>query len=137
MNDQRTRDDALRPEKAVDALRPADLAEISAELTERAGQLREEITASDEAVAALRADCDLDAADAGTKIAAAQQLRARRDEAHGLLQQTLGALDRLRNGTFGARTSCGRPVGAARLRAVPHAERCIACTRTSEPPRSR
>ncbi|OAH12690.1 TraR/DksA family transcriptional regulator [Streptomyces jeddahensis] len=128
MNDQWMRDNALRP---------ADLEEISAALTERAGRLREEMAASDVAAAALRADCDLDAADAAIRSTTEQQLRVRREEARGLLEQTLAALDRLRNGSFGVCTSCGRPIAAARLRAVPHADRCTACTRTSEPPRNR
>ncbi len=40
------------------------------------------------------------------------------------------ALARLDAGTFGSCTSCGRPIGAERLEALPAAALCIDCQRT-------
>ncbi len=37
------------------------------------------------------------------------------------------ALDRMRRGTFGVCTACGKSIEHARIRAVPAADRCIAC----------
>lgn len=39
------------------------------------------------------------------------------------------ALDRLREGTFGACVTCGARIARERLGAVPHASECIACAR--------
>ena len=38
-----------------------------------------------------------------------------------------GALLRLKNGTYGICTSCGKPIDAARLQALPTAAHCITC----------
>ncbi len=59
-----------------------------------------------------------------------------RAQVAGLLTQTrdeLAALDdaarRLDEGTYGACTRCGAPIGAGRLEALPATTTCITCTR--------
>jgi DnaK suppressor protein len=115
-----------------DRLAPAERETLAAELLEQSERLRLEVEAAEEAEELLRADCDLDAADAGTKNAAQEQLRSRSAEAIVLLDRTVSALDRLREGTFGICTDCSRPVGKERLLAVPTAELCIDCRRRRE-----
>jgi len=41
--------------------------------------------------------------------------------------QTRAALQRIENGTYGICASCGLPIGADRLKALPTALRCIKC----------
>ena len=52
-----------------------------------------------------------------------------RNEQH--LAQVDAALDRLAAGTYGACTSCGRPIAPERLEAIPWAALCIGCQRTA------
>ena len=44
-----------------------------------------------------------------------------------LLQMVDGALDRIREGTFGECISCGQEINAKRLEAVPWTRHCIEC----------
>ena len=37
------------------------------------------------------------------------------------------ALERIEDGTYGSCEDCGEDIGAARLKAVPEATRCVAC----------
>jgi RNA polymerase-binding transcription factor DksA len=57
------------------------------------------------------------------------------DRRPGILDAIRAALGRLDDGTYGACTSCGQEIEAARLEAIPYAERCLSCQRTSEPRR--
>ena len=51
-------------------------------------------------------------------------------------ERVLGAIDsalrRIDNGTYGACASCGQPIGAERLEALPWTTRCISCKRREE-----
>jgi RNA polymerase-binding transcription factor DksA len=49
------------------------------------------------------------------------------DSARLELAQIEAALRRLAAGRYGTCMACGEPIGAPRLAAVPHAERCCAC----------
>ncbi|RME29148.1 MAG: TraR/DksA family transcriptional regulator, partial [Candidatus Zixiibacteriota bacterium] len=42
------------------------------------------------------------------------------------------ALQRIKDGTYGNCQMCGKPIGAARLTAVPHARLCIKCKSAEE-----
>ena len=44
------------------------------------------------------------------------------------VQQIRSALKRIDSGTYGVCTGCGRPMGAARLAAMPTAVACVTCT---------
>lgn len=43
------------------------------------------------------------------------------------LAQINRALAQLDQGTYGLCSSCGQPIGARRLQALPHSDRCISC----------
>lgn len=49
------------------------------------------------------------------------------ESTRGDLQRAQRALDRIDDGTFGLCTSCGGPIAAPRLEAIPEAERCTNC----------
>jgi len=55
-----------------------------------------------------------------------------RDRDRRLIGKIQEALARLETGTFGTCTSCGRAIGAARLRARPVTDLCIACKTEAE-----
>ncbi len=59
----------------------------------------------------------------------------RDDGRPGTLDAIRAALCRLDEGTYGACTSCGQEIEAARLEAIPYAPRCLGCQRSSEPRR--
>lgn len=71
----------------------------------------------------------------GSQAAAASQVfeqqrdLALRDRAQQQLALVDAALLRLESGTFGRCVSCGRPIAAERLEALPWAENCIDCQR--------
>jgi DnaK suppressor protein len=73
----------------------------------------------------------------GSQAAAASQVfeqqrdLALRERNAQHLAQVEGALERLDAGTYGTCTSCGRPVAAERLEAIPWAALCIDCQRTA------
>ena len=43
------------------------------------------------------------------------------------VQQIQQALSRIEDGSYGQCTACGKPIGDARLNAMPHAATCIEC----------
>jgi len=45
------------------------------------------------------------------------------------IEQIRTALKRIESGSYGMCSTCGRPIGAKRLAAVPSASTCVACTR--------
>src|SRR6185503_6924853 len=47
----------------------------------------------------------------------------------GEIRQIRAALRRIESGSYGICSSCGGPIGTARLAAVPSALTCVACTR--------
>ncbi len=49
-----------------------------------------------------------------------------------LLAEIDSALERIDEGTFGICQTCGEPIGAERLEAVPHTTQCIDCKRKEE-----
>lgn len=54
------------------------------------------------------------------------------ENARNLLARIDHALEKLEGGTYGICDSCGGEIGAARLRASPHAALCIECQRLRE-----
>jgi DnaK suppressor protein len=54
------------------------------------------------------------------------------DNSRDLLEQVDVALEKITNGTYGVCSSCGKPIEAARVKALPHATLCIACKRREE-----
>jgi DnaK suppressor protein len=54
------------------------------------------------------------------------------ENAEEILAAIDGALARMEEGTYGICQSCGRPISADRLEAIPWATRCIDCQRREE-----
>ena len=68
---------------------------------------------------------------AATHVFEQQRDLALRDRERAQLRQVEDALERLGAGTFGACRSCGRPIAAERLEAIPWAALCIDCARAA------
>jgi len=54
---------------------------------------------------------------------------ALRDRSRAELEKVEAALRKIEDGTYGACASCGKPIGAERLEAIPWAPLCIDCAR--------
>lgn len=48
------------------------------------------------------------------------------------LAQLQATLQRLDDGTYGVCESCGKPIPLKRLKALPHASRCVACAEKAQ-----
>lgn len=46
------------------------------------------------------------------------------------LSEVTAALERMKLGTYGTCSECGKPIGMERLRALPYARRCIQCAKS-------
>lgn len=71
-------------------------------------------------------------ADLGDELFERSKDTALRDNAHVLLEEVEAALDNMADGTYGVCEKCGRPIGLARLDALPWATHCIECQRQDE-----
>jgi RNA polymerase-binding transcription factor DksA len=99
---------------------------------ERAATMQRLATMGDElaAVAAAAAGSNLDDEHdpEGSTIAfEREQLAALRAHAQAQLRELDAALDRVRDGRYGRCETCGRPIGDARLDALPAARLCVTC----------
>ncbi|MDH4101864.1 MAG: TraR/DksA C4-type zinc finger protein [Thermoleophilia bacterium] len=56
------------------------------------------------------------------------------ENAEHILEEIVGALRRIDDGTYGVCVVCGRPIGEERLEAVPYATLCIDDKRAQEQP---
>ncbi|MFC8868749.1 TraR/DksA family transcriptional regulator [Streptomyces sp. NPDC057148] len=106
---------------------PAADEESRRRLTEQAAVLRRQIAAAPSRDEELRADCLLDAADAGAAAEALERHRRETGGARELLVRTEAALVRLDTGGFGRCARCGEAIDPERLHAFPHLERCLRC----------
>lgn len=93
------------------------------DLLGREGQLRARLAAED----AATANTFVAGVEGGAAAEADDEVIAmlRHDDAE--LAAVDAALARMADGTYGWCTGCGEEVGAARLKALPQAELCIAC----------
>ncbi len=64
---------------------------------------------------------------AASQVFAQQRDLALRDHNQQLIEAVDAALARLAAGTYGTCTTCGQPISAARLEALPSAAHCIDC----------
>lgn len=69
----------------------------------------------------------LDVADRAVNSATKEFLFRQAHDRHRMLQLVEAALDRIRDGNFGACLACGGLIGLKRLEAVPWTEYCVAC----------
>jgi DnaK suppressor protein len=73
-----------------------------------------------------------DFADAGTATFDRERDFSIRNNIRDLIDQITRALRRLEDGTYGSCERCGKPIDAARLKALPHALLCMDCKRREE-----
>jgi RNA polymerase-binding protein DksA len=75
---------------------------------------------------------DDDFADAGTATFERERDLSIRNNIRDLIDQMTRAIRRIDEGTYGTCERCGRPIDAARLKALPHALLCMDCKRREE-----
>jgi DnaK suppressor protein len=75
---------------------------------------------------------DEDFADAGTATFERERDLSIRNNIRDLIDQITRAISRIDEGTYGTCERCGRPIDAARLKALPHALLCMDCKRREE-----
>jgi DnaK suppressor protein len=75
---------------------------------------------------------DEDFADAGTATFERERDLSIQNNIRDLIDQISRALSRIDHGTYGTCERCGRPIDAARLKALPHALLCMDCKRREE-----
>jgi DnaK suppressor protein len=96
-------------------------------LEDRQGELRQAVsrTAQDGREADLESAQDI--ADRAANSYTKEFLFHQSNNDRQLLQMVDGALDRIRDGSFGLCISCGEEINAKRLEAVPWTRHCIEC----------
>jgi DnaK suppressor protein len=75
---------------------------------------------------------DEDFADAGSATFERERALSIQNNIRDLIDQITRALTRIDEGTYGKCERCGRPIDAARLKALPHASLCMDCKRREE-----
>ena len=75
---------------------------------------------------------DDDPADSGSASFERETAQSLSRHARALVSEIDDALRRIEAGTFGDCESCGRPIGAERLDAIPHTRLCMECKRRDE-----
>jgi DnaK suppressor protein len=73
-----------------------------------------------------------DFADAGSATFDRENALSIRNNIRDLIDQVTRAIARIDEGTYGTCERCGRPIDAARLKALPHALLCMDCKRREE-----
>lgn len=115
---------------------PAEVQEIAAELTAEIDRLRNELAAADEVLSSLLRDsgdgAGDDQADSGSSALEREHELTLVNNTRDLLAQTMHAVARIGQGTFGTCESCGNAIGKARLQAFPRATLCVACKQREE-----
>ena len=113
-----------------------ELAELRAELEADVERLTAELDeAEEDLVELMRSYGDGagdDQADAGAATWEREHELSLTNNARSLLQQSLHALERIDQGTYGDCESCGTPIGKMRLQAFPRATLCMTCKQKQE-----
>jgi len=119
-----------RPADHDAALDPALLEQLAALLEEqrgallsRAAQLGVDIEQL-QTLTATHGQGETEQATSDTERAVAEMLEAGTLEA---LEEIAFALARIDDGSYGLCTTCGVPIGAERLQAMPHTRHCVSC----------
>jgi DnaK suppressor protein len=71
-------------------------------------------------------------ADQGTATFTKELDMSLEENVRDLLLQVDKALERIDEGSYGVCSTCGKPIGAERLKAVPAADQCITCKSAEE-----
>lgn len=73
-----------------------------------------------------------DQADAGSTALEREQEMSIVNNTREMLEESIEALRRIKNGQFGACIGCGEGIGKARLQAFPRATHCVTCKQREE-----
>ena len=103
-----------------------------ADLLRQQSELEEDSFDSTQSDMTGEAGFDEDFADAGTATFDRERDLSIRNNIRDLVEQITRAIGRIDDGTYGTCERCGRPIDAARLRALPHALLCMDCKRREE-----
>lgn len=113
-----------------------EVAAVEAALHADVERLREELDVAQADIAGLIADsgdgAGDDQADAGSKTFEREHEMSVSANTRDMLEQTLHALARLADGSYGSCESCGLPIRKGRLQAFPRATLCISCKQAEE-----
>jgi len=96
-------------------------------LEERQRELRHNVTRTEQDGRAADQDTAQDIADRASSSYQKEFLFSQSNSERQTLQMVEGALERIREGTFGECISCGTEINPKRLEAVPWTRHCIAC----------
>jgi RNA polymerase-binding protein DksA len=103
-----------------------------AELMRQQAELQENSFDSTQSDLSGEMGFDEDFADAGTATFDRERDLSIRNNIQDLVEQITRAIHRIDDGTYGTCERCGRPIDAARLKALPHALLCMDCKRREE-----
>jgi DnaK suppressor protein len=117
--------------KALAQIR-STLADQRADLMRQQAELQEDSFDSTQSDLSGEMGFDEDFADAGTATFDRERDLSIRNNIQDLVEQITRAIRRIDDGTYGACERCGRPIDAARLKALPHALLCMDCKRRQE-----
>ncbi len=115
--------------------RVADLREIVKTLNEDVVRLVEEFHTTESDLDDLLHTSDGagdDQADAGSTALEREQEMSIVNNTREMLEQSVDALRRVKNGGFAACIVCGKGIGKARLKAFPRATHCVTCKQREE-----
>jgi RNA polymerase-binding protein DksA len=114
----------------------AELREVRGELQRDVERLQSEISVAESDLQDLLRDSGDgtgdDQADAGAKTFEREQEITLANNSREMLEQSLRALARIDDATYGVCESCGNPIGKMRLQAFPRATLCVSCKQRQE-----
>jgi DnaK suppressor protein len=114
----------------------AELDEVKDELRADVIRLQEELDLAGRELDDLMRDAGdgagHDQADVGSTTFERDHEMSLANNARDMLMQTLHALERIDNGSYGICESCGQPIGKNRLMAFPRATLCLPCKQREE-----
>lgn len=118
-------------DKALESIRRA-LEDELGDLQRRQAELEESSFDATQSEISGEVGLDDDFADAGTATFERERDLSIRNNIRDLIDQMKRAVARIDDGTYGTCERCGRPIDAARLKALPHALLCMDCKRREE-----
>ncbi|HWC20905.1 MAG TPA: TraR/DksA C4-type zinc finger protein [Flexivirga sp.] len=115
---------------------PEELADVRAELEGDVERLTTELNGFENDIAGLIKDsgdgAGDDEADAGAKTFEREHEYSLAQNSRDLLEQSVHALERIDDGTYGVCENCGNAIGKLRLQAFPRATLCLTCKAQQE-----
>jgi DnaK suppressor protein len=118
---------------------PIRMDEFMRLLTDERKRLRDELSEmeehqvkNEEKPVADVAGYDDDLVDVATETFEREKELALESTVQGMLEMVEGALQKIREGTYGICEGCGDPIDGNRLRAIPYARLCIRCKEKEE-----